>query len=99
MDRAQARITDAASGGAFTDFPQRDQPSDRGQDKTRDVDEASWAWGRGRGQKEWGRGRGRGPKNFFEAEAEATMYEAEAWHVREQLSVYEHEDQDIVLTS
>jgi len=31
-------------------------------------------------------------KNFFEAEA--TMYEAEAEarHVREQLSVYEHED-------
>jgi len=27
-----------------------------------------------------------------EAEAEATMYEAEARHVREQLSVYEHED-------
>jgi len=27
---------------------------------------------------------------FFEAEA--TMYEAEARHVREQLSVYEHED-------
>jgi len=25
-------------------------------------------------------------------EAEATMYEAEARHVREQLSVYEHED-------
>jgi len=30
------------------------------------------------------------PKIFFEAEA--TMYEAEARHVREQLSVYEHED-------
>ena len=30
------------------------------------------------------------PKNFFEAEA--TMYEAEARHGREQLSVYEHED-------
>jgi len=30
------------------------------------------------------------PKNFFEAEA--TMYEAEARIVREQLSVYEHED-------
>ena len=30
------------------------------------------------------------PKNYFEAEA--TMYEAEARHVREQLSVYEHED-------
>jgi len=30
-------------------------------------------------------------KNFF-FEAEATMYEAEARHVREQLSVYEHED-------
>jgi len=30
------------------------------------------------------------PKNFFEAEA--TMYEAEARHVREQLSVYKHED-------
>jgi len=32
------------------------------------------------------------PKKFFEAEA--TMYEAkaEARHVREQLSVYEHED-------
>ena len=29
-------------------------------------------------------------KKFFEAEA--TMYEAEARHVREQLSVYEHED-------
>jgi len=28
-------------------------------------------------------------------EAEATMYEAEARHVREQLSVYEHEDKDI----
>ena len=33
------------------------------------------------------------PKNFFEAEA--TMYEAEARHVRAQLSVYEHEDWDI----
>jgi len=32
------------------------------------------------------------PKNFCEAEVEATMYEAEARHVREQLSVYEHED-------
>ena len=32
------------------------------------------------------------PKNFFEVEAEATMYEAEARQVREQLSVYEHED-------
>ena len=32
------------------------------------------------------------PKKFFEAKAEATMYEAEARHVREQLSVYEHED-------
>ena len=32
------------------------------------------------------------PKNFFEAKAEATMYEAEATHVREQLSVYEHEN-------
>jgi len=31
-------------------------------------------------------------KFFFEAEAEATMYEAEARQVREQLSVYEHED-------
>jgi len=35
------------------------------------------------------------PKKFFEteAEAEATMYEAkaEARHIREQLSVYEHE--------
>ena len=30
------------------------------------------------------------PKKFFEAEA--TMYEAEARHVREQLSVYERED-------
>jgi len=30
------------------------------------------------------------PKKFFEAEA--TMYEAEARHVREQLSVYEHEN-------
>ena len=30
------------------------------------------------------------PKIFFEAEA--TMYEAEARHVREQPSVYEHED-------
>jgi len=30
------------------------------------------------------------PKHFFEAEA--TMYEAKARHVREQLSVYEHED-------
>jgi len=41
------------------------------------------------------------PKNFFEAKAEATMYEAEAEarHVREQLSVLEHEDKDIVLTS
>ena len=29
-------------------------------------------------------------QNFFEAEA--TMYEAEARHVREQLSVYEHKD-------
>ena len=47
----------------------------------RDVNEASWA-----------RGQGRGPKIFFEAEA--TMYEAEAKarHVREQISVYEHED-------
>ena len=35
------------------------------------------------------------PKNFCEAEVEATMYEAEARHVREQLSVYEHEDYDI----
>ena len=37
------------------------------------------------------------PKIFFEAEAEATMYdaEAEARHVIEQLSVYEHEDEDI----
>ena len=26
------------------------------------------------------------------SEAEATMYEAEARHIREQLSVYEHED-------
>jgi len=33
------------------------------------------------------------PKIFFEAEA--TMYEAEARHVREQLGVYEHEDKDI----
>ena len=32
------------------------------------------------------------PQDFFEAEAKATMYEAEARHVREQLSVYEHED-------
>jgi len=32
------------------------------------------------------------PKNFFEAKAEATMHEAEARRVREQLSVYEHED-------
>jgi len=47
----------------------------------RDVNEASWA-----------RGQGRGPNFFFEAEA--TMYEAEAKarHVREQISVYEHED-------
>jgi len=30
------------------------------------------------------------PKKFVEAEA--TMYEAEARHVREQLSVNEHED-------
>jgi len=30
------------------------------------------------------------PKIFFKAEA--TMYEAEARHVREQLGVYEHED-------
>ena len=30
------------------------------------------------------------PKKCFEAEA--TMYEAEARHVRDQLSVYEHED-------
>jgi len=29
-------------------------------------------------------------QKFFEAEA--TMYEAEARHVKEQLSVYEHED-------
>ena len=29
-------------------------------------------------------------ENFLEAEA--TMYEAEARHVKEQLSVYEHED-------
>ena len=28
------------------------------------------------------------PKNYFEA----TMYEAEARHVRKQLTVYEHED-------
>jgi len=33
------------------------------------------------------------PKKFFKAEA--TMYEAEPRHVREQLSVYEHEDYDI----
>jgi len=32
------------------------------------------------------------PQNFFEAETEATMYEAKARHIREQLSVYEHED-------
>jgi len=31
-------------------------------------------------------------KSEAEDEAEATMYEAEARHVREQLSVYEHED-------
>ena len=31
------------------------------------------------------------PTIIFEAEAEDTMYEAEARHVREQLSVYEHE--------
>jgi len=33
-------------------------------------------------------------QNFFEVEAEATMYEAEAKarHVKKQLSVYEHED-------
>jgi len=31
-------------------------------------------------------------QKFFEAEAETTMYEAEARHVREQLSVYERED-------
>jgi len=31
-------------------------------------------------------------QKIFEAEAEATMYEAEARHVREQLSVCEHED-------
>ena len=30
------------------------------------------------------------PKFFFETEAEATMYEAEARHVREQISVHEH---------
>jgi len=30
------------------------------------------------------------PKYFFKVEA--TMYEAEARYVREQLSVYEHED-------
>jgi len=36
------------------------------------------------------------PKNFFEAEA--TVYEAEARHVREQLSVYGRADYDIVLT-
>jgi len=38
----------------------------RGALSNRDVNEASWAWGqgRGRGQKEWGRGRGRGPKYF-----------------------------------
>ena len=30
------------------------------------------------------------PKKFFEVEA--TVYEAEGRHVREQLSVYEHED-------
>jgi len=30
------------------------------------------------------------PKNFFKVEA--IMYETEARHVREQLSVYEHED-------
>jgi len=35
------------------------------------------------------------PQFFFVAEAEATMYEADARHVREQLSVYEHEDEDI----
>ena len=32
------------------------------------------------------------PRYFFEAEAMATMYEAEARHIREQLSVYEDED-------
>jgi len=31
-------------------------------------------------------------QKFFEAEAQATMYEAETRHVKEQLSVYEHED-------
>jgi len=31
-------------------------------------------------------------QKFFEAEAKATMYEAEARYVKEQLSVYEHED-------
>ena len=31
-------------------------------------------------------------KSEAEDEADATMYEAEARHVREQLSVYEHED-------
>ena len=36
-------------------------------------------------------------QNFFEAEAR--MYEAEARHVREQLSVYNDEDIGIVLTS
>ena len=33
------------------------------------------------------------PKKIFEAEA--TVYDAEARHVREQLSVHEHEDYDI----
>jgi len=32
------------------------------------------------------------PKKFFEAKAEATMYEADAKHVRKQISVHEHED-------
>ena len=50
------------------------------QDLARGVNEASWAWGHGRGQKVRPR-----PQIFFEAEA--TMYEAEARHVREQLKV------------
>jgi len=34
------------------------------------------------------------PKNFVEAET--TMYEAEARHVKEQLSVYAYEHEDIL---
>jgi len=47
-----------------------------------DVNEASWAWSQGRGRRRKSEAEDE-TKNFFEAKAEATMYEAEARHVRE----------------